>query len=215
MNSFNRSTYILALSLSALAGSVDAIGFIQLGGYFISFMSGNSTRLAVNFVQGNGGGLALVAKIILLFVAGVTLANMVRHFAKASQGLAVLAFVTGLLAAAACCHEAGQDFMAIALMTMAMGAENVVFQRNGEVVVGLTYMTGTLVKIGQRVAGALIGGDKWAWLPYLGLWLSLISGGIIGGMLFYALGLRSLWIAALWSAAMTAAAALLKDRLVI
>jgi uncharacterized membrane protein YoaK (UPF0700 family) len=37
----------------------------------------------------------------------------------------------------------------------------IVFQRNGDVGVGLTYMTGTLVKTGQRIAAALTGGDRW------------------------------------------------------
>lgn len=33
------------IGLSALASYVYAIGFIELGGFFVSFMSGNSTRL--------------------------------------------------------------------------------------------------------------------------------------------------------------------------
>ena len=31
--------------MSTLAGYVDAIGFLHLGGLFVSFMSGNSTRM--------------------------------------------------------------------------------------------------------------------------------------------------------------------------
>jgi len=35
---------VLAGLLSALAGMVDAIGYLHLGGLFISFMSGNRAR---------------------------------------------------------------------------------------------------------------------------------------------------------------------------
>jgi len=42
----------LACALSALAGYVDAIGFLHLGGLFVSFMSGNSTRLGVSLADG-------------------------------------------------------------------------------------------------------------------------------------------------------------------
>ncbi len=58
MTRYDKRVQALAIGLSMLAGYVDAIGFIQLGGFFVSFMSGNSTRLGV-------GGL------IALFVIGV------------------------------------------------------------------------------------------------------------------------------------------------
>ncbi|NBO19441.1 MAG: DUF1275 domain-containing protein, partial [Proteobacteria bacterium] len=102
----------------------------------------------------------------------------------------------------------GWGFCAIACMTLAMGAENAVFQRGGEVTIALTYMTGTLVKVGQRLADALLGGPKFAWAPYLLLWLGLILGGVAGTLLFHALGLRSLWVAAAWAASLTFSASL-------
>jgi uncharacterized protein DUF1275 len=41
----SRHNVILACALSALAGYVDGIGFLHLNGLFVSFMSGNSTRM--------------------------------------------------------------------------------------------------------------------------------------------------------------------------
>ena len=64
MHTLNKNVYILAICLAALAGCVDAIGFLQLGGYFISFMSGNSTRLAVNLVSGDTSAVTLLAWIL-------------------------------------------------------------------------------------------------------------------------------------------------------
>jgi uncharacterized membrane protein YoaK (UPF0700 family) len=40
----------------------------------------------------------------------------------------------------------------LAMLVLAMGALNNTFLRGGEVSVGLTYMTGALVKIGQGIA---------------------------------------------------------------
>src|SRR5271154_5572159 len=48
----SRRNISLACALSALAGYVDAIGFLHLGGLFVSFMSGNSTRMGVSLAEG-------------------------------------------------------------------------------------------------------------------------------------------------------------------
>jgi len=207
MHTLPISVYPFAICLSALAGCVDAIGFLQLGGYFISFMSGNSTRLAVGLLTGNMQAVALLGTILACFVIGTMLGALARHFSKNMRpAVTVLALVTALLAAAALCYEGRWILPAVICMTMAMGAENAVFQRDGHVVVGLTYMTGTLVKVGQQLANALTGGPRFAWLPYLLLWLGLISGGMTGALLFYIFGLHSLCIAVLWAAGLTAVA---------
>jgi uncharacterized membrane protein YoaK (UPF0700 family) len=86
-------------------------------------------------------------------------------------------------------------------MAIAMGAENAVFEHDGEVRIGLTYMTGTLVKLGQRVSAALLGGDRLAWVPYLLLWLGLVLGACAGAAIYPYLGLNGLWIAAGFAAA--------------
>jgi len=214
MHTLNKNIYFLAMGLSALAGCVDAIGFLQLRGYFISFMSGNSTQLAVNLAEGNLPHMALLGSIILLFVLGTMLGTLLRHCAKTfAPAVMVLLLVTLLLASAALSVMMHWHLLAIIFMTLAMGAENAVFQRNGEVVIGLTYMTGTLVKLGQKLAGALIGGEKFTWVPYLLLWMGLVAGGITGTILYHFFALQSLWIAALWAAALTMAAAMLKRHL--
>ena len=78
-------------------------------------------------------------------------------------------------------------------VVMAMGVENAVFQRKGDVGVGLTYMTGTLVRMGQRIATALHGGARWDWLPFLMLWLGLAVGGAIGAVSFLRFDVLALW----------------------
>ena len=52
MHAHDRTSQGIAVGLALLAGYIDALGFLSLGGYFVSFMSGNSTRSAVDLVQG-------------------------------------------------------------------------------------------------------------------------------------------------------------------
>jgi uncharacterized membrane protein YoaK (UPF0700 family) len=47
----SRRNLALACALSAIAGYVDGIGSLHLGGLFVSFISGNSTRLGVSLAQ--------------------------------------------------------------------------------------------------------------------------------------------------------------------
>ena len=61
----------LQLGLSGLAGLLDATGFLIANGYFVSFMSGNTTQLGVNALDGIGSVL-LPAGLIACFLGGVT-----------------------------------------------------------------------------------------------------------------------------------------------
>lgn len=193
----------LAVGLSALAGYVDASGFIALHGYFVSFMSGNSTRLAVGIAE-DWSQVSLVAGLMGTFVAGVVVGLLTGHFAGTRRSVVVLALVSVLLGAAAAFGMARMRGTAIIAMGLAMGAENATFGRDGEVQIGLTYMTGTLVKVGQRVAAALLGNAPLAWLPYLLMWCGLVAGAVVGALVYPRLGFASLWIAAFAAASLAA-----------
>lgn len=157
-------------------------------------MSGNSTRLAIGIATGTSAA-PLAGGLIVTFVIGVVAGSYVGIRAKGRRAQLVLVFVAILLTAAAALGQAGLTSGAIVAMVLAMGAENAVFERDGEVV-GLTYMTGTLVKLGQRLTATLTGGDRFAWAPYLLLWLGLVSGAVTGALIFPVLGLGALWLAA-------------------
>ncbi len=193
-----------------MAGFVDAIAFISLGGFFVSFMSGNSTRLAVGIADISWSG-AIAAGLIVCFVAGVTLGSFARG-SRQRRRSRVLWLVTTILTGAAVAGQLDQTAAAGALMAVAMGAENAAFEEDGEVRIGLTYMTGTLVKMGQRIAAALRGDHGKPWLPYFLLWLGLAAGAVAGAAAFSLIGPASLWIAAGASAGLAVAAGKIEGR---
>lgn len=199
---YERPLVGVAICLAALAGFVDAIGFLQLGGFFVSFMSGNMTRLGVGLATDNGQA-RLAAHLVLSFVGGAMGATLIAHATPRWRKPAVLGAVTLLLLAAVSAHYLAMDHAALLLIAGAMGAENGVFQREGEVSIGLTYMTGTIVRFSQRVALACVGGDRWGWVPHLLLWGSFLTGVIGGARAYLSLGLDALWIAIIASAGLT------------
>lgn len=193
---------MLACAMTAAAGFVDGIGFIHLGGYFVSFMSGNSTRAGADLAAGDLLGWAKALGLVLAFVFGVMLATWItrgsrirRIYAVGDQPRAVWLSV-GLLALAAACGSLLPAEAAVApLIAAAMGAVNATFARGGEVSVGLTYMTGALVKAGQHAAAVFTEGWNTAWLRYAALWTAIALGSAAGAATYLLIGLAGIWAA--------------------
>lgn len=207
MNRYRKRFWLLASGVAALAGYLDAVGFLTLNGLFVSFMSGNSTQLAVDLVLG-GPMAAVAAGLVGAFVGGVIAGALAARVAGMARKPVVLLLVTILLAVAALLNAPSAVFV----MAAAMGAANGVFQRDGEVSIGVTYMTGTLVKLGQRLAAAITGGARWAWIPHLLLWSALVTGAALGAFAHLHAGPHALWLATAAALILTVAAALTDRR---
>jgi uncharacterized membrane protein YoaK (UPF0700 family) len=192
----SRGNLALACALSAIAGYVDGIGFLHLGGLFVSFMSGNSTRLGVSLAEGNWSNAAAALGLIALFVVGAAGGSLIVLGQGADRQPWVLLVEAMLLALAAICYAFGLSSTAVAAIVLAMGLENAVFQIDGGAGLGLTYITGALVKVGQFAATALTGGARWAWLPNLLLWAALVTGAVCGASAYHWINLAAIWFAA-------------------
>lgn len=183
-----------AVCLACMAGFVDALGFMHLGGFFTSFMTGNSTRMAVGLAESSA--VLMPAGLISLFVVGVFIGTLASNPPFSLSPRRLLVGIAALLAFAALLALAGLATVAVFLTPVAMGAMNTEFQRNGEVAFGVTYMTGALVKLGQRLAIAVSGGAPWGWLPYLLLWFGLLLGAVCGALAYPLLGVAGLLVPA-------------------
>lgn len=192
----SRRHLALACALSALAGYVDGAGFLHLGGLFVSFMSGNSTRLGVSLAEGHWTSASEAVGLILLFVVGAGIGGLIVRGQGRYRQCWVLLTEAALLAGAGLAYAFGGAQLAVIAMVLAMGAENAVFQVDGGPGIGLTYMTGALVKVGQLAAAALTGGPRWAWLPNLLLWAALVAGAAIGAFTYAQINLAAVWFAA-------------------
>lgn len=186
----------LACALSALAGYVDAIGFLHLGGLFVSFMSGNSTRLGVSLADGQWETAAGAFGLIVLFVIGAAGGSLLVLGRGLHRQPWLLFTEALLLAIAALAYAFRQPTVAIGAIVLAMGLENAVFQIHGGAGLGLTYVTGALVKVGQLIASALTGGEPFGWVPNLLLWAALVIGSACGALAYHWINLAAIWFAA-------------------
>ena len=207
-----RRNISLACALAALAGYVDAIGFLQLGGLFVSFMSGNSTRMGVSLAEGQWAAAAESLGLIALFVAGAAAGSLIVLGRGVNRQPWVLLAEALLLAAGALAYAFALPNAAVAAIVLAMGMENAVFQIHGGGGLGLTYVTGALVKVGQLAAAAITGGARWDWWPNLLLWAALVAGSLCGALAYHWINLAAIWFAAASALALSAIVAVTVHR---
>ncbi len=174
--------------LAVLAGVLGATAFTHSAGYFVTFMTGNAQRAVLGYFRGDVLLSITAALLMLCFVAGVVIASVCRrHFWVAHpHGPTVL--TTFSLVAATVVDVIGEgweenllDFAPIMLVVFGIGALNTSFVKDGEVSVPLSYVTGTLVKMGQGIERHIAGGKASDWLGYFLLFASFVSGATVGG----------------------------------
>lgn len=179
----------LATLLSALAGYVDAVGYLRLNHVFVSYMSGTTTIFAVAMGGGDAPLWHRAVEVLGLFVVGVVLGSLLGIAARRWHTPAVLAAVAALLAVAPAVPSDP-----VVPMVLAMGALNAAMEHAGPVHVSLTYVTGTLVKFGRGLAQLVARQTHGAsWMAPSLPWIGLFAGAIAGGFAERGMGLAALW----------------------
>jgi len=181
----------LALAIVALAGYVDAVTFRQFGGVYVSFMSGNTTALGVAAAETNWAHAGLLAMVLLLFVLGVTVGTWLHQRGGARPASRLLLLISVMLALGVVAP------LPLGLLALSMGMLNAAVHQSSPSPLSLTYVTGSLVKVGVGLAERL-SGHPWpaGWGPQALSWLALVLGAVVGGRLWPLLGLRELLPAA-------------------
>src|SRR5579862_5191141 len=141
----------LAISLTTVAGYVDAVGLLKLGNFFVSFMSGNSTQFGVSLGHGHFDKAREAGIIIALFVVGVIAGHLWAKETGQWRRPAVLIVDAALLGLAAFIAASPFSFVP---MVLAMGLQNAALHKAGEIKTSLTYVTGSLVSFGENIADA-------------------------------------------------------------
>ncbi|WP_207841922.1 YoaK family protein [Williamsia soli] len=180
----------LSWILGGLAGLVGAAAFTNTAGYFVTFMTGNTERAAVGFFSGQNALAGAAVLLVLVFVAGVVIASLCRRhlWRDHPHGATVLTTVALSIASLVDVLMTGWSapqvqFVPILFISFAMGALNTSFVKNGEVSIPLSYVTGTLVKMGQGIERHISGGSAKEWLEYFLLYAAFTLGAVTGGVM--------------------------------
>ncbi|MGD0650511.1 MAG: YoaK family protein [Verrucomicrobiia bacterium] len=155
LSSDTRVKWALVVFLALVAGYLDGYGLLVLGTY-VSFMSGNTTFAGLKSGKGNFQAAFPSAIAILSFVTGSFLGNLfslsrLRYFHRL-----IFVIIAALLAAVAGLERHGLSSapVEIAMLSVAMGMMNPALSKVGAESVSLTFVTGTLNRIGGNLAAA-------------------------------------------------------------
>jgi uncharacterized membrane protein YoaK (UPF0700 family) len=185
----------LPILLALVAGYVDAYTLLAYGVY-VSFMSGNTTQAGAMIGRGKLFAALDTAVAIALFVMGVLLGTWLTNSALRRSRpllLGVIALVlAGVIAGVQYGSLASHAAASIAILALAMGLMNTTFSHIGAEPVNLTFVTGTLTKVGHHLGLALrrapLPDAEGPWDTHLrraGLmarvWAGFLSGAILSG----------------------------------
>jgi uncharacterized membrane protein YoaK (UPF0700 family) len=200
----------LSWVLAVLAGVLGATAYTHSEGYFVTFMTGNAQRAVLGYFRDDVKLSVSAGVLMLCFVAGVVVASVCRrHFWVAHpHGPTVLttlslfaAMVLGIIDDG--WEEVNLDLAPIMLVVFGVGALNTSFVKDGEVSVPLSYVTGTLVKMGQGIERHIAGGSVTEWLGHFLLVVSFLMGAALGGGISLILNGTGMLIAATVMCALT------------
>lgn len=183
----------LVACLSMLAGMTDAIGFMATGD-FVSFMSGNTTRLAVAISDGDLAVIARLALAIAIFIIGNALGILVARLGG-RRALPLLLAIGALLCGAALMPVAEQ-LTGLIFAILAMGMLNAAVEQVSGMAVGLTYVTGALSRFGRGLGRWLLGERRAGWAMQLVPWAGMFVGAVVGALLEHRLGMAALLVSA-------------------
>ncbi|MBX9651977.1 DUF1275 domain-containing protein [bacterium] len=185
---------LLALCLALIAGYVDGYGLVALNTY-VSFMSGNTTQTGSMLGQQNFKAAVPTALAISFFLVGSVLGHSVLHSGFRHAQRLLFLWAASLLAIAFITthwHWMGPNFI-ISVLSVGMGSMNTALSRLGMEPVNLTFVTGTLNKLGGHLAMAMmrvpVEQAEGSWDTHFyraillaAIWTSFILGAIISGV---------------------------------
>jgi uncharacterized membrane protein YoaK (UPF0700 family) len=161
----------LVVLLAAVSGSIDAIGFVGLGGAFTSVMTGNLVLTGVSAAHGDGELLLRVAVAIVSYIVGCGIGARVArdlrpvpgepahgvHWPSAVTRTLLVEFALLAVFAIAWWVTGGEPGTAaklgiLAVNAAALGMQSAAVARFGVSGLSTTYLTGTLTTLVIRLS---------------------------------------------------------------
>jgi uncharacterized membrane protein YoaK (UPF0700 family) len=166
-----------AALLAGIAGYVDAICFLRLGGAFAANMTGNLVEVGLSAAQGHWGNAAWCVSLLVAFFLGVLVARLILRTHQSPR--------LSLLIEAAIIIVAAGDLLGIAAvpaLAVAMAMQNEAVT-HGIVAVNVGFVTGEIQRLGERLVAETVPGQRETQAPIvLTILVCYAAGAAIGAL---------------------------------
>ncbi len=167
----------LGLVFAGLAGWMDAVGYIEMGQFYVSFMSGNTTQLGIAIAGAHRELILRGLFVIFSFFLGAFVGTLLSDAGGRFRTPLLLATELLLFCVAIRLTAIRPGFSALLPIVVAMGMQNALRQMVGHAVVGRSFVTGALFSSGQSLARSLFGAaPRTEWLVFLTSWIGFVLG---------------------------------------
>lgn len=146
------------IALAAIAGYVEVIGFLDIGGIYPGIMTGNTVQLGLTFARGQWPRFDLIGfAVALFFVGGIVASLLKRHLRRPAVELIVVALV--LVVASVVRLRAGAGVpLELPLLGLAMAMQGETISKFGGVSIQTIVVTNNMVKFSDALVGRYVSG---------------------------------------------------------
>ncbi|MCF3652257.1 YoaK family protein [Synoicihabitans lomoniglobus] len=186
--------------LAAIAGMVNAVGFLGAYHQAFSHLSGTATHFAADLAQGHATRAALAGLLLISFLLGATTSGLIIRDSHLQPGrrYGVALVIEGLILFAAVPLLQRHLMLGGALAAAACGLQNAMATTYSGAIVRTTHVTGIVTDLGLALSHRLRRSPGRAGRTRLlaALLAGFLVGGSIGASLFDVLNYRTLWVPA-------------------
>jgi uncharacterized membrane protein YoaK (UPF0700 family) len=190
--SIERRQTLLAICVALIAGYLDAYALRALG-VFVSFMSGNTTVAGLRNGEGHFMSALAPALAIPSFVAGSFAGTWITTYRKKYSHRLVFLVSATLLCIPILASRESLRMVNIAVLSIATGLLNPALSRIGSESVSITFVTGTLSRLGKHLAltarGVPLPDAEGPWDSHFrracldaSVWTGFLIGAVLSGM---------------------------------
>jgi len=139
--------FLRAALLCLIAGYVDILGYIELGGVFAANMTGNSVLLVLAMARGEGFRVVSYVATLAAFLGGAIIASLLRRATRRPLLPLVAAAALVLLDALVSAPPLAQ----LVILATAMGLQGAAITRFGPTSLQTVVVTGTMIRLADNL----------------------------------------------------------------